>query len=155
MPDDLLIAEDDLTGDDIRALVTLHLSGMHASSPDCKVHALPLEALRGPGVAFLAARVAGAVAGMGAIRELDASHGELKSMRVATPWLGKGVGEAILQHLLGVARSRGYRRVSLETGCGEAFVPAIALYRKHGFVSCPAFADYVVDDFSQCFTLAL
>lgn len=151
----LRIIEDDLSGAAIRELVTLHLAGMHANSPACKIHALPVEKLRQPGVAFYSAWVDGDLAGMGAIRELDARHGELKSMRAAPDWLGKGIGEAILLHLLDVARTRGYARVSLETGQGPAFEPALGLYRKHGFVNCEAFADYVLDDFSQCLTLAI
>lgn len=152
---DLRIIEDDLTGEAILGLVALHLSGMHANSPACKVHALPIEQLRQPGVTFYSAWVGEALAGMGAIRELDATHGELKSMRVASDWLGQKIGEAILLHLLSVARQRGYARVSLETGRGPAFEPALGLYRKHGFTSCEAFADYVLDDFSQCLTLSL
>jgi putative acetyltransferase len=151
----LTIAEDDLTGEDIRALVALHLAGMHAESPACKVNALPLDRLRQPGVTFYAARVHGEVAAMGAIKHLDAAHGELKSMRAAPAWRGKGAGEAMLVHLLEVARSRGYARVSLETGRTEAFAAAAGLYRKRGFVECEAFADYVVDEFSTCMTLAL
>jgi putative acetyltransferase len=151
----LQIIEDDLSGEAIRKLVALHLSGMHANSPACKVHALPVEKLRQPGVTFYSAWVDDALAGMGAIRELDARHGELKSMRAAPDWLGKGIGEAILLHLLDTARTRGYTRVSLETGQGPAFEPALGLYRKHGFVNCEAFADYVLDDFSQCLTLAI
>ena len=116
----LEIAEDDLTGEDIRALVTLHLAAMHAASPAGKVHALPLDKLRQPGVTFYAARVRGEVAAMGAIKHLDAIHGELKSMRAAPSWRGKGAGEAMLVHLLQVARARGYERVSLETGRGTA-----------------------------------
>lgn len=149
------IVEDDLSGEAIRRLVSLHLAGMHAHSPACKVHALPVEKLRQPGVTFFSAWIDGDLAGMGAIKELDKTHGELKSMRAAPQWLGKGVGEAMLLHLLAVARSRGYSRVSLETGQGPAFEPALGLYRKHGFISCEAFADYVLDDFSQCLTLGL
>lgn len=152
---DLQIIEDDLSGAQIRDLVALHLSGMHANSPACKVHALPVEKLCQPGVTFYSAWVGEALAGMGALRELDARHGELKSMRVANDWLGKKIGEAMLLHLLSVARQRGYSRVSLETGQGPAFEPAVGLYRKHGFVNCEAFADYVLDDFSQCLTLTL
>ena len=153
--DAITIIEDDLSGDAIRELVALNLSGMQANSPACKVHALPVEKLRQPGVTFYSAWVGDALAGMGAIRELDAWHGELKSMRVASNWLGRKIGEAMLLHLLSVARQRGYSRVSLETGQGPAFEPALGLYRKHGFVNCEAFADYVLDDFSQCLTLNL
>jgi len=155
MIEGLDIAEDDLSGEDVQALVALHLGGMYAESPACKVHALPLDKLRQPGVTFYTARVHGALAAMGAIKHLGAAHGELKSMRAAPEWRGKGVGEAMLRHLLAVARERGYTRVSLETGRTEAFAPAVALYRKYGFVECEAFADYVVDDFSQCLTLAV
>lgn len=149
------ILEDDLSGEAIRELVAFHLSGMHANSPACKVHALPVEKLRQPGVTFYSAWVGDALAGMGAIVELDPMHGELKSMRVASDWLGRKIGEAMLLHLLSVARQRGYARVSLETGQGPAFEPALGLYRKHGFVNCEAFADYVLDEFSQCLTLQL
>ncbi len=153
MPDLLTIAEDDLTGPEIRALVALHLAGMHGESPPDKVHALPVEALRAADVTFYSAWRDGALAGMGAIRQLAADHGEIKSMRVAPGFVRQGVGEALLRHLLGVARARGYARVSLETGRTAAFDPAVMLYRKYGFVECAAFADYVVDGFSQCMTL--
>jgi putative acetyltransferase len=152
MIEGLAIAEDDLLGEDIRSLVALHLSGMNAESPACKVHALPVESLRQPGVTFYAARVRGDLAGMGAIRHLARNHGELKSMRAAPAWRGKGVGEAILVYLMSVAKARGYTRVSLETGRTEAFAAAAGLYRKYGFEECEAFADYVLDDFSQCMT---
>lgn len=155
MIEGLTITEDDLSAEDVQALVALHLGGMHAESPACKVHALPLEKLRQPGVTFYTAQVHGALAAMGAIKHLGDAHGELKSMRAAPEWRGRGVGEAMLVHLLGVARARGYSRVSLETGRTEAFAPAVALYRKYGFGECAAFADYVVDDFSQCLSLTL
>ncbi|KPF54367.1 MULTISPECIES: GNAT family N-acetyltransferase [unclassified Novosphingobium] len=154
MPE-VTIRQDDLSGAAIQALVALHLGGMHAHSPACKVHALPLDALRAPGVTFFSAWVGDDLAGMGALKMLAGDHGELKSMRVAPQWLGQGIGKAMLRHLLATARAMGMARVSLETGRGAAFEPAIALYRAHGFVPCGAFADYVVDDFSQCLTLAL
>ena len=153
MIEGLEIAEDDLSGADVQALVALHLGGMHAESPACKVHALPLDKLRQPGVTFYTARIHGQLAAMGAIKHLEPTHGELKSMRAAPDWRGKGVGEAMLVHLLAVAKARGYVRVSLETGRTEAFAPAIALYRKYGFEECEGFSDYVVDQFSQCLSL--
>ena len=149
------IVEDDLSGEAVQALVALHLSGMHASSPACKVHALPLDKLRSPDVTFYSAWVGDSLAAIGALKELDAGRGELKSMRAAPEWRGKGMGEAMLHHLLAEARTRGYRWVGLETGRTEEFVPAVALYRKHGFESCAAFGDYVVDEFSQCLSREL
>lgn len=155
MNSDVRFVEDDLSGAQIQALVALHLAGMHASSPACKVHALPLDKLRAPGVTFYSAWADGDLAAIGALKELDGTHGELKSMRAAPHWRGRGMGEAMLHHLLGVARARGYRWVGLETGRTEEFAPAVALYTKHGFRPCPAFGDYVVDEFSQCLGLEL
>ena len=155
MTEPIAIRADDLSGAEIRALVALHLAAMHDHSPPDKVHALPVDALRSEGVTFYSAWIGDDLAGMGAIRQLEADHGEVKSMRVAPGFVRRGVGQAMLLHLIAVARERGYRRVSLETGTGDAFAPAIGLYRKHGFVPCPAFAEYVADGFSQCMTRAV
>jgi putative acetyltransferase len=152
---DFRIAEDDLSGAAIAALLRLHLDEMHAWSPPCSVHAMPVERLRQPDVTFFAAWAGADLAGCGALRHLDAAHGELKSMRAAPEWRGRGVGRAILLHLLAEARARGYARVSLETGRPAPFLPARRLYESHGFRECPPFADYVLDDFSICMTLEL
>ena len=149
------IVEDDLTGADIAALLRLHLDEMHSWSPPCKAHAMPIERLREPDVTFYSAWAEGELVGCGALKQIDAAHGELKSMRAAPAWRGKGVGRAILLHLLEEARARGYARVSLETGRPEPFVPARRLYESHGFVECAPFGDYVSDDFSLCMTLAM
>lgn len=141
---------------DVQALLDAHLAAMHAYSPPESVHALPVEGLRGQGVTFFSARDAGGrLLGIGALRELDAGHGEIKSMRTVAEVLRRGVGEAVLRHLLEVARRRGYRRVSLETGTPEPFAPARRLYERHGFTYCPPFAGYRDDPFSCCMTLAL
>lgn len=155
MTADWRIVEDDLSGEAVQALVALHLAGMHASSPACKVHALPLDKLRAPGVTFYSAWSGGELAAIGALKELDTRRGELKSMRAAPAWRGRGAGRAMLHHLLGEARARGYRWVGLETGRTGEFDAAVGLYRKHGFESCEAFGDYAVDEFSQCLGLEL
>jgi putative acetyltransferase len=151
----LRIVEDDLTGGAIGALLRYHLDDMQRWSPPGSVHAMPVERLRQPDVTFYSAWHGDALAGCGALRQIDPAHGELKSMRAAPEYRGTGVGRAILLHLLDEARRRGYARVSLETGRPEPFLPAQRLYRAHGFVECPPFADYVLDDFSLCMTLAL
>ncbi|MDE8651078.1 GNAT family N-acetyltransferase [Novosphingobium album (ex Liu et al. 2023)] len=151
----LRICEDDLTGPQVLALLRMHLDEMHQWSPACSVHAMPAERLRQPDVTFYTAWDGDRLAGCGALKHLDARHGELKSMRAAPEYRGKGVGKAILLHLLAAAASRGYARVSLETGRPEPFHAAQALYRAHGFTECPPFADYVLDDFSLCMTRAL
>jgi putative acetyltransferase len=143
--------EDDLAGDDVRALLRLHLEGMHAASPPGTVFALDLSGLRAPGIAVWTARRAGALAGIGALKVHADGVGELKSMRTHPDHLRRGVAAALLDHLVAEAGRRGCRRVSLETGSGPAFEPALALYRGRGFVEGDAFADYRPGAFSRFF----
>lgn len=154
-PSAFAITADALEDAEVLALLQLHLDEMHGNSPACKVHAMPAERLRAPDVTFFAARVDGELAAVGALKDLGDGTGELKSMRAAPAWRGKGAGEAILLHLIAEAQARGYRWLGLETGRGPVFEPAHALYRKHGFAPCPAYADYVLDDFSLCMGLSL
>ena len=137
------------------SLLREHLVGMRASSPACAVHALEVSGLRRADITFVTAWANGELLGCGALKQLDATHGELKSMRTATAHLRKGVGAQILEHLLGLARGCGYRRVSLETGTGPAFEPAVAMYRRHGFQSGGAFGDYEATEFNQFMFLEL
>lgn len=146
---------DDLSGADVAALLAEHLTDMYATSPACSVHALDLEALRAPSVTVWTARDEGGLLGCGALKELGPRHGELKSMRTAASARGRGVGGAVLGHLLAVARERGYARVSLETGSQPFFAPAHRLYARHGFVECGPFGDYVPDPSSVFMTLEL
>ena len=149
------IVEDDLTGAAVTALLAFHLEEMHRLSPPCKVHAMPVERLREPDVTFYSAWDGEALAAVGALREIDAARGELKSMRATAAYRGKGAGEAILLHLMAEARRRGYRWLGLETGRPEAYRPAQNLYRKHGFAECEDFGDYIGDDFSLCMSRLL
>jgi putative acetyltransferase len=119
------------------------------------VHALGVDALLDPAVTFFSARRAGMLVGVGALKELDDSHVELKSMHTAEHARRRGVGRALVNHLVGVARERGYRRVSLETGTTDAFAPALALYSSAGFVACQPFSGYSANQFSACMTLVL
>jgi putative acetyltransferase len=144
------IIEDDLAGAEVAALLAFHLEEMHQWSPACKVHAMPLERLREPDVTFYSAWAGSELAAVGALKELGPGRGELKSMRAAPAFRGQGAGEAILAHLMAEARRRGYTWLGLETGRPEPFVPARRLYEKHGFAECPAFGDYVSDEFSLC-----
>lgn len=152
MIETLTIVPDDLTGEQVLALLQMHLDEMHQWSPACKVHAMPAERLRESDVTFFSAWDGERIAGCGAIKHLDESHGELKSMRAAPEYRGKGVGKAILLRLLEEARTRGYTRVSLETGRPEPFRAAQDLYAAHGFTECAPFGDYVSDEFSLCMT---
>lgn len=149
------IVEDNLTGPEIRALLETHFAGMLANSPEGSCHFLDFEGLNAPDVTFWSIWDGEALAGCGALKELDAEHGEIKSMRTHEDHLRKGVGAMMLTHIISEARERGYRRLSLETGSTEAFIPALALYEAHGFQFCPPFGDYVEDPFSRFMTLAI
>lgn len=151
----MTIREDDLSSEAVRALVALHLAGMNANTPPGHVFALDLSGLTAPNVTFWSAWDGEAVAGMGALKDLGDGMGEVKSMRTHPDHLRKGVAAALLEEIIGSARSRGYRRLSLETGIGPAFDPALALYRRRGFVDGEPFADYVRSDYNQMLHLAL
>ena len=144
------IIPDNLTNALVLDLLRFHLAEMFQWSPPEAVHAMPPERLRAPDVSFYAAWDGDQLAAVGAIKELGDDRGELKSMRAAPDYRGKGAGEAILRHLLGVAHDRGYRWLGLETGRPAPFLPAQRLYAKYGFTECPPFADYVADGFSIC-----
>jgi len=139
---------DDLRGPEIARLLQEHLQDMALHSPPESIHALDLDALRRPEISFWCAWDGEALLGCGAIKELDARHGEIKSMRTALAHRRKGVGVRLLQHLLDEADQRRYERVSLETGSMAAFAPAHRLYSSFGFERCGPFADYVEDPYS-------
>lgn len=149
----MLIALDDPARDDVRALLEEHLNDMHALSPRESVHALDVGRLKVAGITFWTARDDGMLLGCGALRELDAAHGEIKSMRTPRAWRRRGAGRALLLHILAEARARGYRRLSLETGTAPAFVPAQTLYASYGFRACGPFGDYRPDPNSVFMTL--
>lgn len=149
------IVEDDLSGAEVAALLQLHLDEMYQWSPAEKVHAMPIERLREKDVTFYSAWDGNRLAAVGALKEIDPARGELKSMRAAPEYRGKGAGKAMLLHLMAEAWRRGYSWLGLETGVPEAFLPARRLYERHGFSECPAFADYVSDEFSVCMSREL
>lgn len=149
------IVPGDLSDPRVIALLREHLEGMHASSPPGSVHALDLSGLRTPDITFVTAWDGDVIVGCGALKQLDVTHGELKSMRTTAAHLRRGVARQILEHLLGLARDRGYARLSLETGTGPSFDPALTLYRRYGFVSGAPFGDYAPSAFNQFFHLTL
>src|SRR5437660_2239325 len=131
------------------ALLRLHLANAHANSPPGSVNAFDLSRLKAPDISVYTAWSDDKLLGMAALKEIDAVTGEIKSMRTDPAHLRQGVAAALLDHILGVARERGYQRLSLETGFGAAFEPALALYRKNGFIDGEAFGGYEVTPFNQ------
>lgn len=149
------ICIDKLQDPRIALLLEEHLADMHRLSPPESVHALDLNKLRQPEITFWSLWVDDDLAGCGAITLLDKEHAEIKSMRTANRYRGRGYGAAMLEHILKHAQNIGLKRLSLETGTPDFFIPAQQLYRKYGFVSCGPFGDYREDPFSAFFTLAL
>jgi putative acetyltransferase len=146
---------DDLKGPEIQALLQEHLDSMKLYSPPESIHALDMEALRKPEITFWTAWENGELLGCAALKELDAQHGEIKSMRTSARHRGRGAAKALLTHILEEARQRKYRRLSLETGTHEAFAPARSLYAAFGFTYCEPFADYKLDPYSVFMTREL
>ena len=149
------IVEDDLSGQAIADFLAEHIADMRATSPPESVHALDLEGLRKPEVTFWTVWDADTLLGCGALKELDGTHGELKSMRTSARVKQRGVASALVQHILHAAQIRGYERLSLETGSMAFFEPARRLYEKFGFQPCGPFSDYAVDPNSVFMTKVL
>ena len=146
---------DDLSGEEVRELLRLHLASALQHSPPESVHALDVDGLRRPGVTFWSCWRNGELLGCCALKDLDGTHGEIKSMRTAPRHERQGIGARMLEHLLAQAHARGYRRLSLETGSAEAFAPARRLYERHGFEYCGPFGDYAEDPWSRFMSLRL
>ena len=151
----MYIKRDDLSGQEIAELLREHLYQVALHSPPDSVHALDIEALRQPAITFWTVWEDGDLLGCGALKELDARHAEIKSMRTSSLHLRKGVAKKLLAHILEEAKRRSYNCLSLETGSGEAFLPARRLYASYGFTYCAPFAEYVEDPYSAFMTRSL
>jgi putative acetyltransferase len=150
------IVVDDLTGAEIAAFLAEHIEDMKAVAPRPESkHALDLEGLRAPDITFWTVWHEGLLVACGALKELDEQNAEIKSMRTSSAQRRNGVASALLDHMLRVARARGYRSLSVETGSNEFFAPARALYEKFGFEYCAPFADYEEDPDSVFMTKSL
>lgn len=147
--------EGDLDSADVIDLLRFHFQQMQSTSPPEACHVLPLEGLKDPAVTFWSAREGGRLVGVGAMKELASDHGEVKSMRTSPEALGRGVGSAVLAHIVSEAQRRGYSRLSLETGSTEPFAAALRLYERDGFAPCGPFGDYQDTPFTRFFTREL
>jgi putative acetyltransferase len=150
-----VIAIDDPAAEDVRALLGRHLAFARATTLPEEVYALDVDALIDPAVTFFSYRVDGELLGVAALKRIDDEHAEIKSMHTAEAARGRGIGRALVDHLIGVAREQGYRRISLETGAGPAFAPARRLYASAGFGPSGPFGDYRPSPNSAYMTLTL
>lgn len=144
----IVVRQDDLSSPQVQSLIAEHLAGMHGHTPAGHVHALAIDGLRAPGITFWSAWLDDHLCGCGAMRSLGATAGEVKSMRTRPAYRRRGVGQAVLDEIIRTARERGYTHLYLETGTGEPFAAAHALYRRNGFSWCGPFGDYTATDFN-------
>ncbi|MFZ6027819.1 MAG: GNAT family N-acetyltransferase [Chloroflexota bacterium] len=136
---------DDLSDLRVVQFLAEHIADMRSASPPESKHVLDLEGLKKPDVTFWSVWLDDELVACGAIKRLSATHAELKSMRTSAGHRGAGIGTMLVQYIIGAARQRGFRRISLETGAAAFFEPARALYRKNGFEYCPPFDGYRMD----------
>lgn len=144
------IVLDNLENGEVQKLIEEHLNDMHKTSPSESIHALDINSLKHPSITFWRAQKDELTLGCIAIKELDCKHGEIKSMRTSEMARNQGVASEMLSHLIQVAKSRNYKKLSLETGTQDFFKPARKLYEKNGFEYCQPFADYKRDS-NSCF----
>lgn len=149
------IEVDDLTRPQVHALLQEHLANMYELSPPESVHALDLSKLRAPDITFWSVWDGATLVGCGALKEMSATEGEIKSMRTPKALRRRGAGRAVLEHIIAEAKRRGYRRLNLETGSQDAFVAARTLYERFGFTYCGPFGDYKPDPHSAFMTMEL
>lgn len=146
------IFEGELDREDVRGLLDQHFAEMRAGSPPEACHVLPIDGLRDPAIRFFTLREDGVLLGCGAVKRLEDGHGEVKSMRTADMALGRGVGKAMLDHLVAAAKTQGMNRLSLETGSTVQFAAANRLYEKDGFERTGPFGGYADTPFTRFFT---
>ena len=149
------IEVDDLTRPEVHALLNEHLANMYELSPPESVHALDLDRLRTPDITFWSVWDGATLVGCGALKQMTATEGEIKSMRTPKALRRRGAGRAVLEHIIAEAKRRGYRRLNLETGSQDGFVPARTLYESFGFTYCGPFGDYKPDPNSAFMTREL
>ena len=146
------IHEGELDQEDVRALLSQHFAEMRAGSPPEACHVLPIDGLKAPGIRVFTIREDGMLLGCGALKRLEPGHGEIKSIRTVDEALGRGVGKALLDHIVAAARTERMSRLSLETGSTEQFAAANHLYEKEGFERCGPFGGYADTPFTRFFT---
>ncbi|ESQ88494.1 N-acetyltransferase [Asticcacaulis sp. AC460] len=147
-----MIIPADFTNSRVIDLLQYHAAQAANNTAPGSSHALDLSGLTAPDVSVWTLWEGDDLAGVGALKTLSPTHGEIKAMHVVKSRRGAGLGGKILEHIISEARTRRLSRLSLETGAWPFFEPAWALYRRHGFVECEPFGDYLLDPNSLFFT---
>ena len=129
----------------VAELLAHHVESARSETEPGSDHALDIDQLRNPDIRFWSVWRGSELVGTGAWWLFEPGHAELKSMHVVSAARGQGIGGAVVRHLIDDAAAHGIARMSLETGSWDYFAPAVALYRRHGFVECEPFGAYVPD----------
>ena len=140
---------------EVNDLLKKHFIELRSVSPTGSTHVLDIDGLKDPSIKFWSLWENNKLIGCGALKFLEKNHGEFKSIRVADEFRKKGIGERIIEHLIGEAKKLEISKLSIETGAGEFFLPARSLFSKFGFKLCPPFAHYKEDPHSCYYTLNL
>jgi len=149
------IVKGDLSDPRVIELLQMHVTRARAETARGSAHALDVTGLQAPDIILWTIWDDESLLGAGALKRLSANHGEVKSMYTAESARGKGVGSAMLRHIIATARDSGMSRLSLETGSWDYFRPAREFYKRHGFLECPPFGDYLLDSNSVFLTMDL
>ncbi len=140
---------------EVNSLLTKHFIELRSVSPEGSAHVLDIPGLKIPSIKFWSLWDNDQLIGCGALKFLSEEHGEFKSIRVDDKHRKKGMGEKIISHLIYQAKKIGIKKLSIETGAGDFFLPARKLFSKFGFKKCPPFAHYKDDPNSCYYTLNL
>ena len=138
---------------EVNELLTKHFIELRSVSPEGSTHVLDIPGLKVASIKFWSLWENEELIGCGALKFLDKSHGEFKSIRVADKFRKKGFGIKIINHLISEAKKLNIKKLSIETGSGSFFMPARKLFEKTGFKPCEPFAHYKKDPNSCYFSL--
>ena len=130
---------------EVHDLLIKHFIELRSVSPEGSTHVLDINGLKVPSIRFWSLWESGELVGSGALKFLDKEHGEFKSIRVNDRFRGRGNGPKVINHLINESKKLNIKRLSLETGAGNFFLPARKLFLKSGFKSCKPFSHYKND----------
>ena len=140
---------------EVNELLTKHFVELRAASPKGSAHVLDIPGLKEPSIKFWSLWSDEKLIGCGALKFLDKEHGEFKSIRIHDNFRMQGQGVNVINHLINEAKTLKIKRLSIETGSSDFFIPARKLFKKTGFTVCEPFAHYKVDVNSVYLTMII
>ena len=140
---------------EVHELLTKHFIELRAASPEGSAHVLDIPGLKVPSIKFWSLWENDLLMGCGALKFLDKEHGEFKSIRIHDNFRRMGNGINVINHLINEAKKLNIKKLSIETGAGDFFIPARKLFKKTGFTECEPFAHYKEDINSVYLTMLI